>query len=381
MKTNTIQKEIPSGWKKVSLSDIVDVKMGQSPSSSAYNKNGVGLPLIQGNNDIKEGKTIDRIWTTEITKTADKGDIILTVRAPVGAVGIAHKKICIGRGVCTIKSDKHSFVWHYLKYFEPKWGNLEQGSTFTAVNSTDIKKIKLNFPPLPEQNRIVSVLETWDKAIEKLNKKIELKKRIKEYLMIDLLLGKKRLSGFKNKWQTVEIGDLLNYEQPTKYIVNDTDYHNDYKIPVLTANKGFILGCSNETNGIYKSIPVIIFDDFTMDNKFVNFAFKIKSSAIKILTPKNKDVNLKFIFERIQLVNIVIGEHRRHYLSEYQYLTIDTPELKEQNAIENILTIADKEIMALKKKLTLFQDQKKYLLNNLITGNIRTPETLKININ
>jgi type I restriction enzyme S subunit len=238
------------------------------------------------------------------------------------------------------------------------------------------KKAVVHLPPISEQNRIVSVLETWDKLIEKNEQKIKTKKQIKKALMYELLTGKKRLSGFKDKWSTVEVGELLDYEQPIKYIVSNTDYSDEHKTPVLTANKAFILGYSNETSGIYKNIPVIIFDDFTMDNKFVDFEFKVKSSAIKILSPKNKDVNLKFVFERMQLINVVIGEHRRHYLSEYQYLTIDIPDIKEQDAIEKILSTADKEITELEKKLSILKEQKRYLLNNLITGTIRTPETL-----
>lgn len=378
MKTNQLQKNIHSDWQEVKLSEISVINMGQSPLSSAYNETKDGLPLIQGNNDIKNKKTVGNIWTTEITKIAEKGQLILTVRAPVGTVGIAHDKVCIGRGVCAIESKYKPFLWHFLNYFETKWSTLEQGSTFTAVNSSDIKKIKIQLPSLSEQNRIVSVLETWDKSIEKLTQKIEAKKKIKKGLMQDLLTEKKRLNGFKDKWKTVELGELLDYEQPTKYIVSDIDYSDDYKIPVLTANKGFILGYTDETEGIYKNTPVIIFDDFTMDNKFVDFEFKVKSSAIKILTPKNKDVNIKFVFERIQLINIVIGEHRRHYLSEYQYITIDVPNIKEQNAIANILTTADKEITELEKKLSILKEQKRYILNNLITGTIRTPETLSI---
>ena len=160
MQTKPLQKNIPEGWSRVAVADIAVVKMGQSPSSLAYNEVAEGLPLIQGNNDMNGGKTVNRIWTSEITKIAEKGEIILTVRAPVGAVGLAHDKICIGRGVCAIKSDSQPFLWHYFKYFEPKWSHLEQGSTFTAVNGADIRKISINFPPLLEQNRIVAVLET-----------------------------------------------------------------------------------------------------------------------------------------------------------------------------------------------------------------------------
>ena len=172
--------------------------------------------------------------------------------------------------------------------------------------------------------------------------------------------------------ELLEVGELLDYEQPTKYIVKSTEYSDLYKTPVLTANKGFVLGYTDETDGLYKDTPVIIFDDFTMDNKYVDFPFKVKSSAIKILKPKNDKVNLRFVFEKMQLFNIVIGQHKRNYISEYQFLTMDMPSIKEQDAIANIIIIADKEIKALEKRLVILKDQRKYLLNNLITGTIRT---------
>lgn len=300
--------------------------------------------------------------------------------------GIRNNKVVGGLHTFVLRDNKGLTNEYYRQYIfrNPILRNKLQknanGVSVYGVSKTTVSGLLLQLPPLSEQDRIVSVLQTWDNAIEKISKKIESKKLIKHCLMRDLLMCKKRLSGFKNKWQTVEIGELLDYEQPTKYIVNDTDYSYKHKIPVLTANKGFILGYTNEKEGVYTKTPAIIFDDFTMDNKFVDFDFKVKSSAIKILTPKNESVNLKFVFERMQLINIVIGEHRRHYLSEYQYLTIDVPDIKEQNAIEKILTTADTEIKELEKKLQIIKDQKKYLLNNLITGTIRTPETLSAKI-
>ena len=97
-------------------------------------------------------------------------------------------------------------------------------------------------------------------------------------------------------WKEVELGEILDYEQPTDYIVSSEDYNDEYKTPVLTAGKSFILGYTDETNGIYTKSPVIIFDDFTTGSHYVTFPFKVKSSAMKLLTPKTKDVNLKYIF-------------------------------------------------------------------------------------
>jgi type I restriction enzyme S subunit len=211
MKNDTIQKNIPDNWKKIRLEDICNLIMGQSPSSLAYNENKRGIPLIQGNNDIKKRRTIARVWTSDITKSADLGDIILTVRAPVGLVGLATEKVCIGRGVCSMKFKQKinkEFVFRFLEYFEKKWKKYEQGSTFTAVNSADIRKLKLNLPPLPEQKCIVAVLENWDQAIEKLAKKIEIKKNVKKGLMQNLLTGKVRLAEFEDEWMLVKLGDI-----------------------------------------------------------------------------------------------------------------------------------------------------------------------------
>ena len=120
-------------------------------------------------------------------------------------------------------------------------------------------------------------------------------------------------------WSTKQIGSLLDFERPDKYIVKSENYNARNTIPVLTANKSFILGYTDEDFGVYKNTPAIIFDDFTTDSKFVDFPFKIKSSAIKILKAKDKDVDLKFVYEVMKSVNFSIANHKRHYISQYQY--------------------------------------------------------------
>lgn len=137
-------------------------------------------------------------------------------------------------------------------------------------------------------------------------------------------------------WEKVKFEDVLKYEQPSKYIVKSTKYNNDYKTPVLTAGKGFILGYTNETDGIFKDTPVIIFDDFTTSSQYVNFHFKVKSSAMKILRPVD-NVNLKFLFYKMQTIQHKSDTHKRYWISEYAKREIYIPNLVEQKAITDKL--------------------------------------------
>ena len=112
------------------------------------------------------------------------------------------------------------------------------------------------------------------------------------------------------KWLKIQLRDVLYYEQPTNYIVQNTNYQKEYKTPVLTAGKSFILGYTNEKNGIYDKLPCIIFDDFTTESKYVDFAFKVKSSAMKILS-NNSNVNLKYIYFSMKQIKVNFDTHKR----------------------------------------------------------------------
>ena len=168
----------------------------------------------------------------------------------------------------------------------------------------------------------------------------------------------------------MRLGDILSYEQPNNYIVKNDEYNNKYECPVLTAGKTFILGYTNEKFGIYDKIPVIIFDDFTTETKYVNFPFKVKSSAIKILS-SNK-CNLKLIYELIKMIKFNAESHKRYWISEYQYLEIKIPtSIEEQKKIAGLLSVIDEEIENLKKQLELRKQQKKGLMQKLLTGEVR----------
>ena len=249
--------------------------------------------------------------------------------------------------------------------------SLLNGGAQPFLGLKDIERIKIILPPLPEQQKIAETLTCWDTAIEKQTQLIEKLEARKRGLMQQLLTGKKRLKGFEGKRETFELGDVLSYQQPTPYLVSSTDYNSKYDIPVLTAGKTFILGYTNENVGVYNNpLPAIIFDDFTTDIKFVNFPFKAKSSAMKILTPKN-NANIVFVYAAMSQIRYAIGGHERHWISKYSYLTIQIPSLEEQTAIANILSVAEKEIGKEKEKLAALKSQKKGLIQVLLIGKKR----------
>lgn len=137
----------------------------------------------------------------------------------------------------------------------------------------------------------------------------------------------------KNEWKSYELGQLLIYEQPTAYIVQSTDYSDNYDIPVLTAGKSFILGYTNETDGVFDRLPVIIFDDFTTATQYVNFRFKVKSSAMKILNINTEFVLPKYIFYRMQIIQFDHSTHKRYWIQEYSKIKVAIPPIEEQQRI------------------------------------------------
>lgn len=135
------------------------------------------------------------------------------------------------------------------------------------------------------------------------------------------------------KWEMVKLEDILEYEQPTNYIVENTNYSDNYKTPVLTAGQSFILGYTNETNGIFNNLPVIIFDDFTTATKFVDFPFKVKSSAMKILKAKGNIANIKYVYYLMQKIQFNSSTHKRYWISEYSKIKIPLPPIEIQEQI------------------------------------------------
>lgn len=234
------------------------------------------------------------------------------------------------------------------------------------INKKSFYTIKLFTPSEQEQIKISNIMDVINHVITLYEKKKQLLTQLKQGIVNFLITknGQKpqlRFIGFNNNWESKSFEKLLNYEQPTKYIVKKTDYISQ-GTPVLTANKSFILGYTNENN-VYQNIPAIIFDDFTLESKYVDFPFMIKSSAIKILTSKNS--NLFFIYQLLNNQRFVQEGHSRHYISVVQKKKVLVPFIQEQNKIGNLIKQLKNNIEQNSNTITLLKRLKEFLLQNM----------------
>ena len=181
------------------------------------------------------------------------------------------------------------------------------------------------------------------------------------------VVPKLRFPQFQNcdEWSPGELGNWLDYLQPTAYLESNTAYSDKYEIPVVTAGKTFILGYTAETDGVFdEPLPVIIFDDFTTASQFVDFPFKAKSSAMKILLAKN-NASIKFLYETMQQIDYEVGAHGRHWISAYSKIKVAVPECREQQKIADCLSSLDELITAQALKVEALKTHKKGLMQQL----------------
>lgn len=144
-------------------------------------------------------------------------------------------------------------------------------------------------------------------------------------------------------WVLCRLEDIIEYEQPQAYIVESTDYSDKFEVPVLTPGKSFILGYTNESRGICNRLPVIIFDDFTTESKYVDFPFKVKSSAMKILRVKDA-IDIRYIAFFMSITRLASDTHKRYWISEYSKLSVPLPPLQEQKRIVSKVTELSKQL-------------------------------------
>lgn len=388
---------VPNGWEVKNLEDLEGsdrpvVKAGPFGSSlkkEFYTKTGYkiyGQEQVIADDAFYGDYYIDEERYRSLRSCAvEPDDILISLVGTIGKVLLVPENAqpgVINPRLLRISLNKTQMSSKFFKYFlesRPTVNLLDrwaQGGTMGVLNAATLKALKVPVPPLPEQQKIAKILSTWDKAISTTERLIDNSTQQKKALMQQLLTGKKQLldeSGqpFDKKWERIELGKLLDYKQPTPYLVKSTDYSNEYPTPVLTAGKTFILGYTDEEFGIFsEDLPTIIFDDFTTASKFVDFPFKAKSSAMKMLVAKD-GVSIKYIFEVMQALSYAIGGHQRHWISIFANIVIGLPCREEQQKITAVSNNADKEIELLEQQLADLQQEKKALMQQLLTGKRR----------
>ena len=277
---------------------------------------------------------------------------------------------CIHDGwlvISPINNALYKDFFYYLlssDYAYQQFSEQASGAVVSNLNKDKVADALIPLPSLSEQKRIVDAVEKWLSILDLIDdgqsKLYELADDAKEKVLNLAIHGKlvpqdpsdepaiellKRInSDFKasdnlhyegilpSGWTLCCLEDVLDYEQPQAYIVNSTDYSDDYKTPVLTPGKSFVLGYTNELSGICNHLPVIIFDDFTTESKYVDFPFKVKSSAMKILRARG-EINLKYVAIFMSITRLVGDTHKRYWISEYSRIPIPIPPLREQGRI------------------------------------------------
>ena len=276
--------------------------------------------------------------------------------------GNVSQHVCIMRPIFVVSEYFHAFVLSSIFSKSMKI----TGSGREGLPKYNLERMFFPLPPLSEQHRIVSEIENWFALIDQIEQgKLDLQKVIKKAKnkILDLAIHGKLVPQDPNDepasellkrinpkaeitcdnghypqlpdgWCKCRLEDIVEYEQPQAYIVNSTDYDDRYLTPVLTAGKSFVIGYTNETEGIYQNTPCIIFDDFTTDSKLVDFPFKVKSSAMKILKVA-ADIEIEYVAMFMNITRLIGDTHKRYWISEYSKLCMPIPPRKEQKRIIN----------------------------------------------
>ncbi len=246
------------GWKQKTLSGIAMVVMGSSPRSEGYNENQNGLPLLQGNADIKNRLSAPRVFASEITKECQIGDILMSVRAPVGSVAKSVHHACLGRGIAAIHSrrpNSQEFLYQWLLSYESRWVKISQGGTFEAINSDDLRQVGLTTPSPAEQHKIADCLSSVDELIAAQTRKVDALKAHKKGLMQQLFpregetQPRLRFPEFKNagEWARMSIQEMIDRQ----FIVGHLD-----------GNHGELYPKAEEFSQNKEGIPYITANDF-----------------------------------------------------------------------------------------------------------------------
>jgi type I restriction enzyme S subunit len=415
MNTKLKQKQIPKDWRKVRLGDIGSATIGLTYSPSDVVEQG-GTPVLRSSNiqnNVVDYADLVRVTTPIPEKLRTReGDILICARN--GSRNLIGKSAYITdadagntfgafMSIFRTKHHRYAFQLFQSKAFKREIAR-DLGPTINQVTTGNLHKFKFNFPPEDEEDRIVKVLEAWDRAIELVERKIALKREVKKGLMQRLLTGKVRLPGFSGEWKYTKLEEVVQLipsgvygdEQQTDGAVpmpvattaqiNSDDtwnnkqmtirYFREKQVDEYSPKLGDILVVKSSGSASNIKSGKLGFVDEDRANTFVFSNFLMLLRATKIdprllyyyLTSHEVKKRLPSLCESSTYPNIIISE----------YMDIKVPDLSdsEQKSIVDVLRAQEKTIDLLQQKLTLLKDQKKYLLNNLVTGAIRTPAQL-----
>lgn len=375
-------------WEQRELGEVVQITMGQSPLGSNYTENPSDYILVQGNADMKNGKVLPRIWTTQVTKTAEPDDIILSVRAPVGDVGKTDYNVVLGRGVAGIKGNE--FIYQLLSKMKSDsyWGKYSTGSTFDSINSNDLKEANICIPSTNEQVQIGSFFRNLDQTIAFQQRKLEKIKSMKSAYLSEMFPAegerkpKRRFPGFTDDWEQRELGevaDIIGGGTPSTSVKEFWDGNIDWYSPVEIGDKVFVNGSQKKITdlGFQKSsaqmLPagtVLFTSRAGIGSTAILETEACTNQGFQSIVPK-ENLDTYFIYSR------------SHELKRYGEITgagstfvevsgkqmakmpILIPDIEEQREIGNFFQNLDQTIAFQQQKLEKLQNIKKAYLNEM----------------
>jgi type I restriction enzyme S subunit len=402
--------KIPHDWQELALDTVAKRGSGHTPNKKKPE---------YWNGDIKwiSLKDSDRLDNLYILDTVEKitpagianssavlhpaGTVVLSRDAGVGKSAITKEAMAVSQHFmawqCGANLNNH-FLYHWLQSEKHEFERIAVGSTIKTIGLPYFKHLKIALPPLLEQERIVEVLETWDKAIKKLERKIDLKKKVKKRLLQSLLSGKVRLPTFDKPWETVALEDIFERIRRTSENIDSIkSYSISSKIGFETQEEKYsrvMSGSSlkkythilkgefayNKGNSLtYPYGCIYVFENVEGLVPFVYITFKNKG---KVDSDFYKQYFLHGLLEKQLKALITSGVRGNGLLNiaveDFFQCKVPCPSIKEQKAIAKTLSTADKHATLLESSLAKLKQQKAYLLNQLISGRIRTPETMPI---
>ena len=385
--------ELPEGWEWCKLEDYVcSVTDGDHQAPPKVSN---GVPFLVISNvaseiiDFANTRYVPQDYydAIQFDRKPERGDILFTVTGSYGIVVKVNtdKQFCFQRHIGLIKPiiDNDYLVYALRsQYVKKLCDDLSTGTAQKTVGLDTLRSFLIPIPPLQEQKRIVESIEhcllfvdcieenkgNLQDAIKQAKSKIldlaihgklvpqdstdepasELLKRINP--KAGITCDNPHYRNLPKGWAVCRLEDIVEYEQPTAYIVSSTDYDDSYPTPVLTAGKSFLIGHTNDDEGIFSNLPCIIFDDFTTDSKLVNFPFKVKSSAMKILKV-HKNLNIEYVASFMSITRLIGDTHKRYWISEYSKLEIPLPPYKEQVRIMNQIKLLFERLDSITERL------------------------------
>ena len=369
--------EVPESWCWTTLGEIGNWQAGATPSRMRKDYYGGNIPWLK-TGDLTDGyiyeipETItDKALEETSVKLNPTGSVLIAMYgATIGKIGILTFPATTNQACCACvdyKAVTPKYLFNFLLSHKEEFVKMGGGGAQPNISKEKIISTLIPIPPIAEQNRIADEIErlnTYIEAIELNQGRLEQSLKLCKERILDMALSGKLIpqdqddepaiellrkinpsftpadnrhyENLPSGWAICTFEDILDYEQPQQYIVNSTNYSDKYSVPVLTAGKSFIIGKTNEDFGICKRLPVIIFDDFTTDSKYVDFPFKVKSSAMKILHAKG-NVNPKYVAYLMSVTRLVGDTHKRYWISEYSKIPIMLPPVNEQERIVSLI--------------------------------------------